>query len=125
MKKYIIVGLLILFCSIGAFAQMFDFTLINQTGRDIFDVYVSPSEDDEWYDSWFADDYILYDGDEAYMEFDEDYELDLYIYGTELFDMLVVDENGDEFMFTELMLENISKIVLTMDDGGTMRATWR
>lgn len=45
-----------------------DFTLVNRTGYDISEVYVSPSKADDWEEDVLGDD-ILEDGDHATITF--------------------------------------------------------
>ena len=49
MNRSVLIALVLLLATVGpAFAGKQDFTLINQTGFDIHEVYVSPHGGDDW-----------------------------------------------------------------------------
>lgn len=123
MKKILLAGLFALF-STGLFAQTFDFTLVNKTGFDIEEVYVSPADDEEWGDDVLGVD-ILENGKKVEVEFDGVYEAVLLAFGVDKYDLKVIDEDGDEYEYYDLKLEEIMEITLTLDKKGNGVATFK
>ncbi len=123
MKKWLSVIGLTVVMAVGAFAQAFDFTLVNDTGYTIYSVYVSPSIDDEYGDDILAED-VLEDGDEVEITFDSDYEAMLLDYGVEEYDLRCEYEDGSYDEWFELELEEIVELVITLDKDGNGVATW-
>lgn len=74
----------------ASFGQYFEIT--NATGYDIYYVYISYSSDDDWGGDWLGND-ILADG-ETWV-----FDLDDYAWETELFDIMLEDEDGDTYTF--------------------------
>ena len=73
-----------------SFGQYFEIT--NDTGYDVYFVYISYTADDDWGGDWLGED-IMYDGDTY--EFDIS-DLD---WETQLFDIQLEDEDGDTYTF--------------------------
>lgn len=124
MKKAFAVLALLLVASAGLFAQVFDFTVVNKTGFIIDEVYVSPSDDDEWGDDVLGVDRLA-DGQSFEIQFDAVYEAVLLAFGVDKYDLKVVDEDGDEYEYYDLKLEEISQLTLTLDKKGNGVATWK
>ncbi|MGA1530314.1 MAG: argininosuccinate lyase [Kiritimatiellia bacterium] len=91
-----------------ALALNLDFELANETGVDIYEIYISPSEMDEWGDDILEDD-ILEDGDVLDVSFDPYEE-------SELWDIMVVDGDGNAIYWTGLDLTTISTVTLNMNN---------
>lgn len=97
-----------------AVAQLFaagkqDFTLVNKTGVEIHEVYVSPQESKDWEEDILGRD-TLPVGAEVHITFDR----------TEtaaLWDLKVVDKDGNSIEWEKLDLLKISKLTLHYKDG--------
>ena len=97
-----------------AVAQLFaagkqDFTLVNKTGVEIHEVYVSPQESKDWEEDILGRD-TLPAGAEVHITFDR----------TEtaaLWDLKVVDKDGNSIEWEKFDLLKISKLTLHYKDG--------
>jgi len=113
MKKFsiLILTTLILIAGIPfhpwASAHTQDFTLINESGFDLYELYVSSTFSDDWEEDILADD-ILMDGDQITVTIDEE--------GVTLYDILIVDNIGNEFYWEEFNLDEISTIRIYCQD---------
>ncbi len=121
MKKQFVIAALLVFASLALSAQVFDFTLINKTGDDITEVYVSPTIMDTWGDDVLGVD-VLEQGDEVEIVFDEDYEAILLEYDVDYYDLLIVDAEGEEHTWKKLKLETITSLELYFDKKGVATA---
>lgn len=104
MRKLLLSVSLCLFCCSLAFAGPQDFTLVNDTGVDIYAIYVSPSDSDDWGDDVMEED-VLLDGEFVVIEFP----------GKEreaIWDIRVEDKAGESLEWHDFNLKEISKIVL-------------
>ena len=86
-----------------------DFTLINKTGFDIHEVYVSPHGSGEWQEDVLGKT-VLVDGGTIKINFERQ------IKGKD-WDLKVVDKVGKATTWEKLDLLSISKITLHFDDG--------
>ena len=84
-----------------------DFVLVNQTGRDIINIYISPSSTYYWNDDILGTD-ILQNGETADIHFHRS-ETDRY------WDMKVDFADGNDYVWTNFDLFAVSKIVLKFD----------
>lgn len=91
----------------AAHAGTQDFTLINQTGVDVYSLYISESSSDDWEEDVLGEDMLL-DGDRV----------DISFSGRSacLWDMLVTDDEGGEVAFQGINLCEASVVVLRCDD---------
>ena len=102
--------LCLVLCALGAAsaarAGTQDFTLINQTGVDVYSLYISESSSDDWEEDVLGEDMLL-DGDRV----------DITFSGRSacLWDMLVTDEEGGELGFQGINLCEASVVVLRCD----------
>lgn len=110
--KIALAVLTLLVCA--SFAQYFEIT--NDTGYDIYFVYISYSSDDSWGSDWLGED-ILFDGETVYFDLDD------YAWETELFDIQLEDEDGDTYTFMNMDAEdygdpslNENSFVVTLSD---------
>lgn len=98
-------------CALGAAsaaqAGTQDFTLINQTGVDVYSLYISESSSDDWEEDVLGEDMLL-DGDRV----------DVTFSGRNacLWDMLVTDDEGGELSFQGINLCEASVVVLRCDE---------
>lgn len=116
-KRFLFLVLFIALTALAAQAQVFDFTLVNKTGMDIDEVYVAPADDDEWGEDILGID-VLEDKKSVEIEIDEDYEEVLLDFEVDLYDLKVVDEDGEEHVWSDLKLEAITSIELSFDKKG-------
>lgn len=85
-----------------------DFTLVNKTGVDIMEVYLSPTSDNEWGEDVMGKD-ILENGQKVDITFSSA--------ETECnWDLKVVDEDDDEIVWTKLNLCTANEITLMWEN---------
>ncbi|MDL2254189.1 hypothetical protein LJC49_09035 [Ruminococcaceae bacterium OttesenSCG-928-I18] len=89
-----------------------DFTILNSTGVDIYELYISPTGVDEWGEDALGED-VLANGESATVVFD--------VVATDgiTWDIATVDADGDEAVFPSVDLSSISNIELAYQDGTT------
>ena len=110
MKKSLIALLFFIWGAIVVSAQNLPTVrIVNNTGYDIYFLFVSPSESDEWGDDLLGDD-ILEDGKTF------TYQLPQSLNRTSLYDFGVEDEEGDTYSKYEVKITNNARIVFTLDD---------
>ncbi|ULQ59166.1 hypothetical protein K7I13_11765 [Brucepastera parasyntrophica] len=110
MKKKMTVIVAVMFLCFGSvFALDLDFTLINGTGVDIYEVYVSPVESDDWGDDILEDD-ILFDEEDMLITFGDQHT-------SRYWDILCIDEDYDEYYLEEIDLTEVSLIIVVWEDG--------
>lgn len=111
MKRYMgWVAVLVLACATAAFAGKQDFTLVNNTGADISEIYISSAAVDNWEEDLLGGDKYLPDGNEVDIHFASDED-------AELWDIRVVDSDGTAVVFQRIKLTAVTKVTLTMEDG--------
>ena len=112
MKKgpFICLSAVILFAlRATTFAGDQDFVLVNETGVEIHNLHVSPSDKEEWGDDILGKE-TLDDGDSAEVTFSPKEEAAKW-------DLRVADKEGNSIEWTDLNLLNISKVTLHYDNG--------
>lgn len=113
MKKYLLLLLVAgIFFAAGvttSYAGDQDFVLVNNTGVDINNLYVSPANSDKWGDDILGED-ALPDGQSATVTFS--HEADECVW-----DFMVKDEQGTGIQWTDIDLCKYSKITLHIEDG--------
>lgn len=104
-KPLLLLIVLFVFGSVAAFAFDGYVAITNDTGFTIFQVFVSHESDDFWGEDLLGTD-VLLDG--------ETIEIDLFDYPTSIFDVQVIDEDGDTYTFfgVDVAYEDI---VVTLD----------
>lgn len=107
--KFAAPGLALAALSTAAWAGKQDFTLTNDTGYDIAEVYVSPVNTDDWEEDVMGRD-ILEDGNNVTITFSARDKVCKY-------DLKVVWTDGDEATWDNFDLCTISEITLHWDDG--------
>ena len=100
----------VLFCG-AAFAGEQDFTLVNDTGADIHQLFISQTSADDWQEDVLGTG-LLKDGESADITFSGDDE-------TAFWDIKVVDGEGTEIVWVKLNLKKISQVTLGFDEDGT------
>jgi hypothetical protein len=98
--------LLIAFLSIPALADSQDFTLNNETGFAINELYISPTGCDDWAENVLDVD-LLEDGESIEITFDRTPET--------FWDIKVVDENGEDIVWEKINLKEAGEITLFYD----------
>ena len=95
--------------SLGASSGERAFVLLNKTGLTIDELYLSPSKEDRWGDDVLGVD-VLANNQKAEISFSHP--------GDECrWDMKIVDEDGDDVVWTNLDLCSASEITLSYQGG--------
>lgn len=93
-----------------------DFTLHNDTGKEVAELYISPHDEQSWEEDILGAD-TLPDEDSTDIEFERDEEPDAW-------DMKVVFANGSSSIWTKLILTNITDLTIFYKDGKAF-AKWK
>ena len=92
-----------------------DFTLHNETGREVKELYVSPTATDKWEEDILGVD-TLAAGDSVDITFTRRHE--------DMWDMRVVFRDGKDSVWTKLNLSQITDITISFKNGKPW-ATWK
>jgi hypothetical protein len=114
-----IVALCALTCSLASAALAYgkqDFTLHNETGKTVQELYVSPHDTDEWEEDVLGDE-VLEDGEQADITFDRGE-------NAASWDMKVVFNDGKNSVWTKLKLKELTDITISYKNGKPW-ATWK
>lgn len=87
-----------------------DFTLVNRTGVAISELYISSAKSDDWEEDVLGQD-VLEDGASVDITFSPKEKAALW-------DLKIVDADGDEVTWENLKLNDISKLTLRYDKAG-------
>ncbi len=110
MKKATIVGLFLFSFSFILFSeQKVEVLLLNSTGYDIVEVYISPSSFDDW-ENDLLNGQIIEDGDKVTILV-PDYNLEDCV-----FDIKTVDSDGDQYTQYEVELCSNPNVEITFED---------
>jgi hypothetical protein len=110
MKKALFLGVFLLAGFFAASAQNLPSVRItNNTGYDVYYVYISPSSSDEWGEDMLGDD-VLLDG------YSIDIPLGYPLSSVDTYDIYLEDEDGDTYFKYEVKLTNHARIVFTEGD---------
>lgn len=93
------------------------FQLVNDTRYDIHEVYVSPSDSDDWEEDILGEDILPVDG-----------RVNINFSTTSrkrYWDIRVVDEDEDENVFERFDLSRVHTIILSYNDDGEMEAEYQ
>lgn len=98
-----------LFAPITSFAGTQDFTIINQTGYTIYEVYVSETTNDDWEEDILGKDVL-----------DNGGRLNVTFSGRSacLWDIMVLDEDDNSVEWSGINLCEVSVVVLRCDKSG-------
>ena len=118
MNRLLVVSVLFAGIGFAASAQVFDFTLVNKTGKTIDEICVAPADSDEWGDD-VLDVEVLADGKSVHITFNEEYEESLLALDIDKYDLKVVDEDGKDYVWSDLKLETIANIEISLKSDGT------
>jgi hypothetical protein len=95
--------------SVGAYAGDQDFVLVNKTGLTIDELYVSPSNDNEWGEDVLGKD-VLANNEEVEITFSRK--------ETEcIWDLKIVDEDDDDIIWEDINLCKAEEITLYYRNG--------
>ena len=110
MKKLILTGL---FLVLGVFVlsaqNLPSVRIVNNTGKEIFYIFISPSDDDNWGGDLLGED-ILENGQTF------TYRLPHPLSRVSLYDIGMEDEDGDTYVKWEVTITDNARIVFTIDD---------
>jgi hypothetical protein len=110
MKKSILIGLLFFMGIFALSAQNLpSINIVNNTGYDIYYLYVSPSQDEDWGDDILKD-HVLKDGGTF------TYRLPQSLSNVSVYDFMAEDEDDDVLVKWEITIVNDARIVFTFDD---------
>lgn len=98
----------VLFFTVPVFAGTQDFTLVNDTGVEIYSLYVSEASNDDWEEDVLGE-YVLPDGDRI--------EIGFQGRSACMWDLRVEDEEGDALEWDAINLCESSVVVLRCDGG--------
>ena len=111
MKKVVCVMLaVVLSMVLSAVAGQQDFTLVNDTGVEIHQIFISSAATDSWEEDLLGDDGVLPNGNEVEINFSPDED-------AELWDVRIVDNEGTAIDWERLKLTEITKLTLQIEDG--------
>ena len=94
-----------------------DFTLVNRSGYEIHEVYVSESDNDDWEEDILGED-ILEDGERMNINFSTTSR-------KRYWDLKTVDEEGDEEVYERFDLSRIRKITVYYNEDGEAEAEYQ
>jgi hypothetical protein len=109
MKRTACLIVLLLTAAASAFAGDQDFTLVNETGLTIDQLYCSPSDSKDWEEDILGTD-VLADGENAEISFSREET-------ARNWDLLIVDEDGDKIVWDEIDLLEAETITLYYENG--------
>lgn len=110
LRVLVALSLLTLFVSPPAFAQgKQDFTLVNATGIEIHELYVSPHKSDDWEEDILGQD-TLPEGESVAIHFSPKDK-------AKLWDLKIVDKDGHSVEWESLNLLEIAKVTLHYKKG--------
>ncbi len=89
-----------------AYGDKRDITVVNKTGKPIYSLYISPVEVDDWEEDVLGVD-VLEDGKSVDVHFSG------YAKDQCNFDILATNEDGDEWLLTDVDLCQVSTIIIT------------
>ena len=96
---------LILFSVANAFANDFDFTLVNQTGRSFEGLYVTASDNKDWDANLLLDGKVLAAGGTIRVRFKGDAK-------SQTWDFNIVDDEGLSVTFDKVQLTGVDTVTL-------------
>jgi hypothetical protein len=110
MRKILLTALFLFWGAFAVFAQNRpSIKIINNTGFTIYYIFVSPASDEEWGEELLGEDFL--EKDESF-----DAVLPLPLNQVSVYDIRLVDEDGDRYYKWGLTVTNNAWIVFTLDD---------
>lgn len=86
--------------------------IVNKTNYTIFEIYVAPSEAP----TWDVDDQLLQDWEVIHHGETYRVEVDVEGFDTYVYDVMLVDEEGDRYIKWDINLEISTRVTYTLDD---------
>jgi hypothetical protein len=112
MRKLLIPVLFLLAGAFSVSAQSLpSIRITNNTGYDVYHIYISPSDTEGWGDDFLEDD-ILLDGHSVNIR------LDYPLSSVDTYDLFLENEDGDSYFKYEVTLTTNARIVFTEADLG-------
>lgn len=102
----VLAALMVLVFACSATAAGKNLTIINQTGVDIYQLYISPSDSEDWEEDLLEGE-VFENGTELVIEFED--------IGEGLWDLLIMDKAGNSLEWHQLDLGVISRLTLYFD----------
>ena len=110
-SKLILTGLFLFIGTIAVYAQNLpSIRIVNNTGYDVFYVYISPEENEFWGNDFLGENDILENGQTI------TFRLTQPLTKVKVYDIRLVDEDGDSYIKMGVTLTNNARIVFTYDD---------
>jgi hypothetical protein len=106
MKKIVLMCLLMFVGAVSAHAENLYIEVTNKTGYDIYHLYVSSVNSEEWEEDVLDQD-VLLDGDKV--------KVNVTGYNSPYFDIRAEDEEGDTFTLRNVNIKKYD-VVFTLDD---------
>lgn len=109
MKKILLLIIISLIClgDVGiSLAGSQDFTLINKTGIEIKELFISPHQSNEW-EKVLPEEQSLPDGEKFEVVFEERKET--------YWDLMIINQDGHKFFWNKINLKEITRIILYYD----------
>jgi hypothetical protein len=111
MKKLFVLGLFLFLGVFSVSAQNLpSIRIVNNTGNDVYLIYVSPSESDDWGEDLLGDENTLEDGETFTVR------LQSPLSSIDTYDIGLEDEYGDAYTKFEVKITNNGRIEFTQDD---------
>ena len=111
MKKLMLTGLFVLLGAFAVYAQNLpSVRIVNNTGHQIFFIFVSPADDEFWGDDLLGKEDTL----ESNQTFT--YQLPQPLNMVSVYDIMLIDEEENSYIKTAITLTNNARIVFTFDD---------
>ena len=109
MRKYFLSGLFLFLAAFMSSAQARPtIRIVNNTGYSIWFIYVSPSNSDKWGEDLLGND-ILRRGDFSYR-------LPQPLNRQNIYDIMLIDDEGDEYVKWDVRITDNARIVFTLND---------
>ena len=111
MKRIIAVGIFLILAAFSAAAQNLpSIVIVNNTGYEVWYIYVSPSEDDSWGSDVLGPEQTIPNGRTF------TYRLPQPLSRVKSYDIMLEDRDGDTYSKYRISVANNSRIVFTFDD---------
>ncbi len=87
-------------------------TIANETNYTVHEIRVRPSGEDRWDQArqFLLDDQVMYFGENLTIR------IDVELHGTYLYDVMLVDADGDRYIVAGVDLQTVAQLVFTLDD---------
>jgi hypothetical protein len=111
MKKLFVLGLFLLLGVFSVSAQNLpSIRIVNNTGYDVYYIFISPSESNEWGEDFLGDEGILSDGETFHTQ------LMYPLNRVDTYDIYIEDEYGEMYTKEEVKIRDNERIEFTEDD---------